>query len=187
MKKSFHDKTLFPKKNVLKDILFILNSVIIIIIVIIAHFGSFSHVHKLMVFYWSLSDSKPPHIFMTILSILAENNNAVVWTITSRLLISNFSSPSIDPLVTTPRAPFTIGITNTFLVHSFFRSLARSRYLSLFSLSFSFTLWSVGTANSTIKQFLFFIEYHLVWSTGRDYIIRLLLCHTFESFLQHSW
>ena len=39
----------------------------------------------------------------------------------------------------------------------FFSSLATSRYLPLFSPSFSFTLWSVGTTKSTILQVLSFI------------------------------
>ena len=38
----------------------------------------------------------------------------------------------------------------------FFNSLARSRYLSLISHSFSFIQWSAETAMSTILQFLFF-------------------------------
>ena len=42
------------------------------------------------------------------------------------------------------------------MFHSFFNSLARSRYLSFFSLSFSFILWSTSTAKSTILQVLFF-------------------------------
>ena len=42
-----------------------------------------------------------------------------------------------------------IGITVTFMFHSFFNSLARSKYFSLFSISFMFTLWSVGTEKST--------------------------------------
>ena len=43
----------------------------------------------------------------------------------------------------------------------FFNSLARSRYLSFFSHSFSFILWSAGTAKSTILQilFLFFFSF----------------------------
>ena len=56
-------------------------------------------------------------------------------------------------MVTVPSVPFTIGIT----VHCFFTSLARSWYLSLFLLSFSLTLWSTGTANSTIRQVLIFV------------------------------
>ena len=39
---------------------------------------------------------------------------------------------------------------------AFFNSLARSRYLSFFSHSFRFILWSAGTAKSTLLQFLFF-------------------------------
>ena len=42
----------------------------------------------------------------------------------------------------------------------FSRSLARSRYLSPISLSFNFTLWSAGTAKSTIQQVLFWGGYH---------------------------
>ena len=44
----------------------------------------------------------------------------------------------------------TIGITVIFMFHGFFSSLTRSRYLSIFSLSFIFTKWSTGTAKSTI-------------------------------------
>ena len=43
------------------------------------------------------------------------------------------------------------------MFHSFFNCLARSKYLSFFSLSFSFILWSAGTAKFTIMQVLFFL------------------------------
>ena len=59
-------------------------------------------------------------------------------------------------LVTVPRAPISIGIPFTFMFYSFFNFLAMSRYLSLFLLSFNFTLWSAGTAKFTIQQVLFF-------------------------------
>ena len=39
----------------------------------------------------------------------------------------------------------------------FFSSLARCTYWSYFSLSFSFTQWSAGTAKSTVSQVLFFL------------------------------
>ena len=58
---------------------------------------------------------------------------------------SKSSSPFSNPLVTVPKAPMTIGIIITFMFHRFFNSLARSRYLSFFSHSFSFILWSAGT------------------------------------------
>ena len=78
-------------------------------------------------------------------------------------LISKFSSPCTNPLVIVPGAPITIGITVTFIFHSFFSSLARCWYLSLFSFSFSFTQWSAGLAMYTIWQVLFcFVDYLLV-------------------------
>ena len=98
---------------------------------------SFSHQLMLMVFLWSLSDSKSPQVSRTLLSIL---NNAVVWIVSTSLLISKSSSPFTNPLVTVPRAPITIGVTIIFMFHSFFNSQARLRYLSFFLLYFNFTL-----------------------------------------------
>ena len=116
-----------------------------------------SHWRKLIVSYWSLSDSNFPQVSRTLLSILADLNNAVVWMVSTCILISKSSSPCINPLVTLPSALLTTGITVTFMLQCFFfYSLASSRYISSFSLSFNFTLWSVRTAKSTILQFLFF-------------------------------
>ena len=110
-----------------------------------------------MVFHWSLSDSKSPQVSRTRLSSLAVLSNAVVWIVSTRLLTSKSSRPFNNPLVTVPNAPITIGAIVTFMFHSFFNSLARSRYLSFFSLSFRFILWSAGTAKSTILQILFLL------------------------------
>ena len=112
-----------------------------------------------MVFNRSLNDSKSSQVSRTLLSILAVFNNAVVWMVSTRLPTSKSSSPFNNPFVTLPKAPIPIGIIVTFMFHSFFNSLARSRYLSLFSHSFSFILWSAETANLTILQifFLFFL------------------------------
>ena len=109
-----------------------------------------------MVFHWSLSDSKSPQVSRTLLSILTVLNNAVVWMVSTHPPTSKYSSPFSNPLVTVPNAPITIGKIVTCMFHSFFNSLARSRYLSFFSHSFSFILWSAGTAKSTILQVLFF-------------------------------
>ena len=108
-----------------------------------------------MVFHWSLSDSKSPQVSRTLLSILAVLNNAVVWMVSTCPPTSKSSSPFSNHLVTVPNAPITIGINVTCMFHSFFNSLARSRYLSFFSHSYSFILWSTGTAKSTILQVLF--------------------------------
>ena len=77
--------------------------------------------------------------------------------VSTLLLDSKFSSPCANSLVTVPRAPITSNIIITFIFHIFFNSLARFRYLSFFSLSFNFTLWSARTAKSTIRQVLFFL------------------------------
>ena len=132
-----------------------LDNLFIIIIIIIV----FSHHRKLMVFHWSLSDSKSPQVSRTLLSILAVLNNPVVWMVSTRPPTSKSSSPFSYPLVTVPKAPITIGIIVTNMFHSFFNSLARSRYLSFYSHSFSFILWSAETAKSTILQVLFLFSF----------------------------
>ena len=111
-----------------------------------------------MVFHWSLSDSKSPQVSRTCLSILAVLSNAVAWIFSTRLPTSKSSRPFNNPFVTVPNAPITIGTIVTFMFYSFFNSLARSRYLSFFSLSFRFILWSAGTAKSTILQILFLLS-----------------------------
>ena len=116
-----------------------------------------------MVFHWSLSDSKSLQVSRTLLSILADLNNAEVWMVSTRPLISKSSSPFNNVLTTVPRVPITTGINVTFMFHSFFNPQARSRYLSFFSLSFNFTLWSAGTAKSTILQVLFFLFFSFLF------------------------
>ena len=109
-----------------------------------------------MVFHWSLSDCMSPQVSRTLLSILAVLNNVVVWMVSTRPPTFKSSNPLSNPLVTVPNAPITIGIIVTCMFHSFFNSLATLRYLSFFSHSFSFILWSAGTAKSTILKVLFF-------------------------------
>ena len=70
-------------------------------------------------FHWSLSDSKSPQVSRTLFSILADLNNAVVWIVSTHLLISKSSSPCINPLMTLTSVPITIVITVTFMFHSF--------------------------------------------------------------------
>ena len=161
-----------------------------------------------MVFHRNLNDRNSPQVSGTLLSILADPNNAVVWMVLlllslllllftpleffTSVLADGFSLESLkspglvsgfwpfiamlsflivstrpptsksfrpfnNPLAIVPNAPITIGTIVTFMFHSFFNSLARSRYLSFFSLSFRFILWSAGTAESTILQILFFL------------------------------
>ena len=110
-----------------------------------------------MIFHWSLSDSKSPQVSRTLLSILAVLRNAVIWIVSTRAPTPKSSRPFNNLLVIVTKAPITIGTIVTFMFPSFFNSLARSRYLSLFSHSFSFILWSAETTKSTILQILFIL------------------------------
>ena len=114
-----------------------------------------------------VSDSKSPQVSRIRLRILAVLSNAVVWIVSTRPPTSKSSRPLNNPLVIVPNAPIIISTIVTFMFHCFFNSLARSKYLSFFSLSFRFILWSAGTAKSTILQILFFY-YYKVWSSGLD-------------------
>ena len=120
-----------------------------------------------MVFHWSLSDNKSPQVSRTLLSILAVLNNVVFWMVSNR----------------PPNAPITIGIIITCMFYSFllffFNSLASSRYLSFFSHSFSFILWSAGIAKSTILHFLFFVVdyYYVCYYYYNYYLTKLNLLH----------
>ena len=110
-----------------------------------------------MVFHGSLSDSKSPQVSRTRLRILAVLSSAVVWIVSTRAPTSKSFRPFNNPLVIVPNAPITIGTIVTFMFHSFFNSLARSRYLSFFSLSFMFILWSAGIAKRQFCRFSFFL------------------------------
>ena len=128
---------------------------------------SFWHHRQPMVSLWSLSDSKSPHVSKIFLSILADLNDAVVYMVSTRTLISKSSTPFNNHLVTVPRAPITIGITVTFIFlvfFFFFNSLVRSRNSSFLSFSFNFSQWSAGTAKSAIWQVLnFFFFFFFGW------------------------
>ena len=118
-----------------------------------------------MVFHWGVSDSKSPQVSKTLLSILALLNNAVIWMVSTRPPTSKSSNPFSNPLVTVPNAPITIGIIVTCMFHSFFNSLARSRYLISFTF-FQFSFYSVVSRDSKVDYFassLFFLFFFFCW------------------------
>ena len=122
-----------------------------------------------MVPHWSLSDSKSPQVSRTLLRILAVRSNAVIWIVSICPPTSKSSRPFNNLSVIVPKAPIPIGTIVTFMFHSFFNSLARSRYLSFFSRSFRFILWFTRTAKSIILQILFFfVDYYKVWTPAYD-------------------
>ena len=113
-------------------------------------------VFHISVFHWSFSDRKSPQVSRTLLSILAVLIYVVVCVVSTRSPVSKSSSLFNDPLITVAKAPITIGIVFTFMFHSFFYFLTKSWYLSFFSNSFSFILWSTETVKWTILQILVF-------------------------------
>ena len=72
-------------------------------------------------------------------------------------LISNSSRPLSKPLRNVLSAPTTVGITVTIIFHSFLSSLAKSKYLFIFSLSFIFYLWPDGRQNPQNSKVFFFL------------------------------
>ena len=99
--------------------------------------------------------------------------------VSTRPLISKSSCPFNNPLMIVPRVPFTSGIIVTFMFLIFFNSLARSRYLSFFSLSFNLTLFlSIlhcrYTAKFTIFQGLFLLL--MIIRSGRLSEFRWSVC-----------
>ena len=93
---------------------------------------------------------KSPKLFLVFLDL----NNAVVWTVSTHPFISNHPNAALI-LCWLYRILQLLWVSP--LLSRFFSSLTRSMYLSLFSLSFSFTQWSAGTAKSTIRQIIYFL------------------------------
>ena len=114
-----------------------------------------------MIFSWKLSDNEFPQVFITLLSILADLNNAVVWMISARPLIQLFLTPppATKPLGIVPSAPTTIDVTVKFMFHSFFRSLANFNDLFLFSFFNWFSLYGpLGRQSPLFGKFSFFVN-----------------------------
>ena len=111
-----------------------------------------------MVFHGSLSDSKSPQVSRTRFRILVVLSTAVVWIVSTRPPTSKSSRPFNNPLVIVPYAPLTIGTIVTFMFHSLFNSLARSRYLSFFYYYYYYYyyyyLFIYSFANRWLKIFL---------------------------------
>ena len=142
---------------------------------IIQLFESVLHQITLMIFQWSF---KSPQVSRTLLSFLADLNNAVVWTVSSYPFIFKSSSSCSNPLVTVPRAPIIISITVTFVFHCFFYMV--DVLIPIFA---NIQSYSVVRRDSIVHNpasslsffFFFFVDYYKFWSSGRRLMIRLYL------------
>ena len=134
------------------------NPRVFIILLLFSFLAKFSHSLKLVVFHRCLNDRKSPQFSKTLIILLANLSSALVCIVLILLLISISSSFFSRFFGTVLRAAAMIGVTVTFMFHNFFNSLARSRYLSSFLLSFILILWSAGTTKSTCWHILFFLS-----------------------------
>ena len=116
----------------------------------------------------SLSSNKSPQVNRILLSILADLNNALIWMISICHLIS--SSLFSKPFWTVSSVSIITGITVTPMFHSYFSSLAESKYLSLFLLSLIFNLWYTRTAKSTKLQSLSLSLFFFFCSLSQDLV-----------------
>ena len=108
------------------------------------NYNHFTHQRWLMVFTWSLSCCKSPQVSRTLLNILADLKNVVVWMFSTCLLFLSLPVPLAIPWVLfRVHQPQLLSLSRPFSV-VVFSSLARSRDLSLVSLYFVFTLRSAG-------------------------------------------
>ena len=87
---------------------------------------------SLVVYHWGLSDSKCLQISRTLQSILAYPNSSLVLIVSILPMISFLEKSFFQ----TFEDHSTTGITITFIFHNFFSSLARFKYLCIFSLPF---------------------------------------------------
>ena len=118
--------------------------------------------------------NKSPQVSRTLLSILAVLKNAVVWMVSTRPPTSKSSSPFSNPLVTVPSAPITIGIIVTYVFHSFFNSLARSRLLiPLFTF---FQFYSVVSRDRKVEYFASSLFLLIIIRSGLLAVIRWSVC-----------
>ena len=77
--------------------------------------------------------------------------------VSTRPLISKFFRPCTNPLVTVPTALVKISVTITFMFHSFYSSIARSRYLSLFRFLSVLFCGQQERKNPLLRWFSFFL------------------------------
>ena len=94
-------------------------------------------------------------VMTSLLSILADLNNTVIWMVSIHPLISNSSSPLSKPLETISSAPIKIGSTVSSMFYSvlvLWQGLSMCHSFDFFY----FTPWSTETVKSMRQPVLFF-------------------------------
>ena len=135
----------------------------------ISLFNSFESFHTSVSFITGFWVTESLQVSRTLLSILDDINNAEVWMVSIRPVISKSSSPFGDCTESTNYNWY----NRHFSV--FFNFLERSRYLFFFSQSFNFTLLSSRTAMFSNLQDLFYfliiIKGLIIWPRLGDPLV----------------
>ena len=108
----------------------------------------FDELHLQGCYYTSLSDNQSPLVSRTLLSILADFSNSVVWIVSILPMIYSSSSLFSRFWGIVSRAKSIIGITITFVFHRLFSSLARSMYLYSFIVIYSMLVFTSAISGS---------------------------------------
>ena len=134
-----------------------------------------------MVFHWSLTNHKSPHVSRNLLRILADFNNGRIVSIRP-LIYNSFSSP-YQTFVAFVREHIwhkvllrlPMGITIILIFHSFLSSLPRYKYLSLLLLSWFSLRRLLGRQSLLYSKFSFFFFFFLIISSPNLYSLIMWL------------
>ena len=137
-----------------------------------------------MLYFLRYGVSKTPHTSITCRSILLVCIkkvfcNSVIFV--SILMVLNLFSSSLAGV---PRAPVTNGTTITFIFHTFFSSLTRSKYFSIFSTFLSSTLVSQDIAKSIIWHSWCFLSMKIM--SGFLAVIKWSVCTVKSQSILHE-
>ena len=143
---------------------------IIFLILYFLTLTSFSHQRKLMVFDWSLWQLVTSSLRDSLLSILLDFNNAVVCMVSARSPIPNPFNPLSKAFGDCiKRANYNWSSCHPYVIQLYL-------YLSPFSFSLVFTVWSPGTASSLCLFVVFFCFFF-------GFFVCLFFCFSFFAFL----
>ena len=132
-----------------------------------------------MVSHWCLNDSLSPQVSWTFLSILADYNNAVVWMVSTCLLISMSFCPFINHFGTVRTTPITTGISVAFMFLDIFSSLpCLGMYISFRMFKFYFVVCRDGKVHNSAGSlfFFFFFFFFTITKSVRIAEIRWSVC-----------
>ena len=121
-----------------------------------------------MGFLSRLSDHKSQQVTRTLQRISIDLNSIVDSMVSIFPLISNTFPPQSQAIKNVPSTQFTTGFIVNLIFQNLLSSPGRSMYISLFPLTFIFTLCSAGSAEFTVSWILHCM---IFWQELRDLLL----------------